>query len=73
MLLLQARLAALAQQPEAAIKYIQSAQAIGGDIKSWRDSLLLYATVRGNMRSGGFKDATSALEGGVAMLEAVAR
>ena len=72
-LLLQARLAAFIQQPETAIDLVQSAQVIGGSVKFWRDSLMLYAEVRGGMRSGGFKDARVALEAGIAVLEAVAR
>jgi hypothetical protein len=73
LLLQQARLAALADRPEAAIELLQAAQALGGSLALWRDSVALYAAVRGSMRSGGPRDAVAALEGGVAMMQALAR
>lgn len=72
-LLQQARLASLVRRPEVAIDLLQAAQAIGGGLQLWRDSLALYATVRGGMRSGGWKDAVDALTGGLAMMAALAR
>lgn len=73
LLLQQARLEALAGRPEAAILLLQAAQALGGSAALWRDSVALYATVRGAMRSGGQRDAAAALEAGVAMMQALAR
>jgi hypothetical protein len=73
LLLQQARLEALADRPEAAIDLLQAAQTLGGSLVMWRDSVALYATVRGGMRSGGARDAVEALEGGLAMMAALAR
>jgi hypothetical protein len=73
LLLQQARLEALADRPEAAIDLLQAAQALSGSLLLWRDSVALYATVRGGMRSGGARDAVAALEGGLAMMAALAR
>eukprot|EP00775_Hariotina_reticulata_P008284 gene8284-8471_t len=72
-LLLQARLAALAAQPEEAVKLVQAAQAAGGGVGFWRDSIMLYAAVRGSMRGSGPADAQAALEGGIGLMDTIAR
>ncbi len=72
-MLLLAHLEALAGQPTAAVELLQSAQATGGSIEHWRDSVALYAKLRASMRGGGESDALRALEGGVQLLQAVAR
>jgi hypothetical protein len=73
LLLQQARLEALADRPDAAIDLLQAAQALGGSLVLWRDSVALYAAVRGSMRSGGPRDAVAALEGGLTMIATLAR
>ncbi|KAF8063688.1 CFAP46 [Scenedesmus sp. PABB004] len=72
-LLLQARLAAAAHQPERAVALLQAAQALGGPLELWAESVQLYAAVCGGVRRGGRHDAASALEGGLAMLGALER
>jgi len=52
---------------------LQAAQAIGGGVQLWADSVLCYAAARNHMPGRGPADALEALEGGVALLATVAR
>jgi hypothetical protein len=45
----------------------------GGGVCLWRDSILLYAAVRGKMRGCGPADALAALEGGIGLMNTIAR
>lgn len=72
-LLLQARLAALAQQHDAAIDKVQATQAMGGSVELWRDSTQLYAAVQAGQPGMAAADALAALQDGVAFLGALAR
>jgi hypothetical protein len=46
----------------------QAAQALGGSVQLWQDSVLCYALARRSMPGRGPADALEALQGGVALL-----
>jgi hypothetical protein len=72
-LLLQSQLLLLAGQPDEAAVRVQSAQAAGGAVRHWEESVVAYCRCRLGSRDGGERDALAALEGGVEVLAAVAR
>ena len=57
----------------ALLRRVQAAQALGGGVQLWRDSVLCYAAARSQMPGRGPADALEALQGGVALLEAASR
>jgi hypothetical protein len=72
-LLLQSQLLLLAGQPDEAAVRVQAAQAAGGAVRHWEESVVTYCRCRLGSRDGSERDALAALEGGMEVLAAVAR